>query len=59
MMTHFEAATLLSQRADRLRSFAASASPSLAHEMLEEAKALGIAVAALLRERSERMREET
>lgn len=49
-MSLFDAAQVLSQRADRMRVMASSVSPSLAEDMLREAQAMGIAVAAILRE---------
>ena len=57
-MSLFDAAQLLSQRADRMRAMASSVSPSLAEDMLREAQAMGIAVAAILRENAERIREQ-
>jgi len=52
-MSLFDAAQLLSQRADRMRLLASSVSPSLASDMLRETEAMHIAVAALLRQEGE------
>jgi hypothetical protein len=49
-MSLFDAAQLLSQRADRMRLMAGSVSPSLADDMLREERAMRLAITVLLTE---------